>query len=212
VDADAAIRAGVRGIEHVTSFGTALAEPEGTSKFKAAIGDDSAARHQLRHWLWSTIDLDGSPRVKPLVDLVVKERVFVSPTLAVFEKRSGQKGASESDAIGFANMLKFVGLCHRAGGKVVVGSHTTAPHAEVGRAYQRELELLVESGLSPLEAITAGTLNNAQFFGADDRLGSIEPGKLADLILIKGDPSRDIRAMKNVRHVILNGIWQRGPN
>jgi imidazolonepropionase-like amidohydrolase len=212
VDADAAIRAGVRGIEHVTSFGTALAEPEATAKFKAAVGDDSAARHQLRHWLWSTVDLDRSSRVKSLVDLVVKERVFVSPTLAVFEKRTGQKGASESDGIGFANMLKFVGQCHQAGAKVVVGSHTTAPHAEVGRAYQRELELLVESGLSPLDAITAGTFNNAQFFGADERLGSIEPGKLADLILIEGDPSREIGAMKNVRHVILNGIWQREPN
>ena len=81
-------------------------------------------------------------------------------------------------------------------------------HAEVGRAYQRELELLVEAGLSPLEAITAGTLNNAQFFDVGDQLGSIEPGKLADLVLIEGDPSRDIRAMKDVRHVMLNGVWQ----
>jgi imidazolonepropionase-like amidohydrolase len=208
VDADDAIRAGVRGIEHVTSFGTALARPEATEKFKATVGGDSAARHQLRHWLWSTIDLDASPRVKPLVDLVVRERVFVSPTLAVFEKRTGDKGVSESDVAGFANMLKFVGLCHRAGAKVVVGSHTTAPHAEVGRAYQRELELLVEAGLSPLEAITAGTLYNAQFFGANNRLGSIEPGKLADLILVEGNPSRDIGAMKNVRRVMLNGVWQ----
>jgi imidazolonepropionase-like amidohydrolase len=212
VDADAAIRAGVRGIEHVTSFGTALAEPEPTAKFKAAVGADSAARHQLRHWLWSTIDLDHSPRVKPLVNLVVQERVFVSPTLAVFEKRIGDKGVSEPDVAGFANMLKFVGLCHQAGAKVVVGSHTSAPHAEVGRAYQRELELLVEAGFSPLKAITAGTLHNAQFFGAEDRLGSIEPGKLADLILIEGDPSRDISAMKNVRHVMLNGLWQPGQN
>jgi imidazolonepropionase-like amidohydrolase len=208
VDADAAIRAGVRGIEHVTSFGTALAEPEATAKFKAAVSADSAARHQLRHWLWSTIDLDKSPRAKPLLNLIVQEQVFVSPTLAVFEKRAGDKGASESDVAGFANMLRFVGLCHQAGAKVVVGSHTSAPHAEVGRAYQRELELLVEAGLSPLKAITAGTLHNAQFFGAADRLGTIEPGKLADLVLIEGDPSRDISAMKKVRHVMLNGLWQ----
>jgi imidazolonepropionase-like amidohydrolase len=212
VDADKAIRAGVRGIEHVTSFGTALAEPEPTAKFKTAVGADSAARHQLRHWLWSTIDLDSSSRVKPLIDLVVQERVFVSPTLAVFEKRTGDKGASDSDIVGFANMLRFVGLCHQTRAKVVVGSHTSAPHAEVGRAYQRELELLVEAGLSPLEAITAGTLHNAQFFGVDDRLGSIEAGKLADLILIEGDPSRDIRTMTNVRHVMLNGLWQTQPN
>jgi imidazolonepropionase-like amidohydrolase len=212
VDADEAIRAGVRGIEHVTSFGTALAEPPATAKFKTAVRDDSTARHQLRHWLWSTIDIDTSTRVKPLIDLVVQQRVFVSPTLAVFEKRRGDKGANEADIAGFANMVKFLGLCHQAGSKVVVGSHTSAPHAEVGRAYQRELELLVEAGLSPLEAITAGTLHNAQFFGIDDRLGSIQAGKLADLVLIEGDPSRDIQAMKNVRRVMLNGLWQHEPN
>ena len=208
VDADDAIRAGVRGIEHATSFGTTLAEPEATAKFKTAVGEDSSARQQLRHWLWSTIDLDTSPRVKPLLDLIVRQKVFVSPTLAVFEKRPGDKSATDADAAGFVNMLKFIGMCHRAGAKVVVGSHTSAPHAEAGRAYQRELELLIESGLSPLEAITAGTSHNAQFFGIDQRLGSIEPGKLADLILVEGNPVDDIRAMKNVRRVMLNGIWQ----
>jgi imidazolonepropionase-like amidohydrolase len=212
VDADAAIRAGVRGIEHVTSFGTALAEPEVAAKFKAAVNADSAVRHELRHWLWSTLDLEASPRVKPMLNLVVREKVFVSPTLAVFEKRAGEKGASESDAAGFANMVKFTGLCHQAGAQVVVGSHTSAPHAAVGRAYQRELELLVQAGLSPLEAITAGTLHNAQFFGIEGRLGSIEPGKLADLVLIEGDPARDIGAMNNVRRVMLNGLWQGGPD
>jgi imidazolonepropionase-like amidohydrolase len=211
VDADEAIRAGLRGIEHVTSFGTALAEPGAAARFKAAIRDDSAARHQLRHWLWSTIDLDTSPRVRPLLDLVVRQRVFISPTLAVFEKRNGDKGVSDAEVAGFANMVKFVGLCHQAHAKVVVGSHTSARHAEVGRAYQRELELLVQAGLTPQHAITAGTWHNAQFFGVDDRLGSIAPGKLADLILVDGDPSRDIASLRNVRRVMLNGLWQPEP-
>ena len=211
VDADDAIHAGVRGIEHITSFGTALAAPEPVAKFKSAVNADSNVRHQLRHWLWSTIDLDHSPRVKPLLDLIVHKQVFVSPTLAVFEMQAGAKAATDADVAGFANMLKFTGLCHQAGAKIVVGSHTSAPHAPTGRAYQRELELLVATGLSPLEAITAGTRNNAEFFGIDDRLGTIEPGKLADLVLVEGDPSRDIRAMNIVRHVMLNGIWQGQP-
>jgi hypothetical protein len=54
-------------------------------------------------------------------------------------------------------MLRFLGHCHQAKAKIVVGSHTHAPFADRGRAYQRELELLVEAGLSPMEAITAGT-------------------------------------------------------
>lgn len=207
VDADDAIRAGVRGIEHVTSFGTALAEPKEAERFKAAVFDDSAARRQWRYRLWTTLDLNTSPRVEPLIRTIVKHRVFVSPTLAIFERRAGQEGATDADAKAFANMLQFIGRCHRAGAKVVVGSHTSAPFADKGRAYQRELELLVEAGLTPLEAIAAGTRHNAQFLGIEDRLGTLEPGKTADLILIEGNPTSDIKAMRHVRHVMLNGVW-----
>lgn len=207
VDADEAIAAGVRGIEHVTSFGTALAEPEQAESFREAIFADSAARRQLRHRLWAKLDLDSSPRVSPLLDLIVQRKVYVSPTLAIFESRPGQREASEVEVRGFANMLRFVALCHQAGAKVVVGSHTRAPFAEPGEAYQRELELLVQTGMSPLQAITAGTLHNAEFLGIADRLGTLQPGKTADLILTRGDPSRDIRAMDNIAHVMLNGKW-----
>jgi imidazolonepropionase-like amidohydrolase len=157
--------------------------------------------------LWAKLDLDSSPRVKPLLKTIVEHDVFVSPTLAIFERRAGEKDATDVQVQGFANMIRFVGLCHEAGAKVVVGSHTSAPLAERGRAYQRELELLVEAGMTPLEAIRAGTLSNAQFFGIEDRLGTLRAGKTADLILVDGDPSREIAAMNNVKHVMLNGTW-----
>ncbi len=207
VDADAAIRAGVRGIEHVTSFGTALAEPEDAERFKSVIRVDSNARGKLRHWLWSRIDLDSSSRLTPLLDLIVEHEVFVSPTLGVFERRAGQRNGTEEDARAFANMLRFVRLSHEAGAPVVVGSHTKVPFGEPGRAYQRELELLVELGMTPMEAITAGTLHGARFLGIADRLGTIEAGKTADLILVKGDPSRDIGVIGDVKRVMLNGTW-----
>lgn len=69
------------------------------------------------------------------------------------------------------------------------------------------MELLVAGGLTPLEAIVAGTMENARFFRVADRLGSVEAGKLADLILIDGDPLKDISAMRRVRRVMLNGRW-----
>jgi imidazolonepropionase-like amidohydrolase len=109
-------------------------------------------------------------------------------------------------------MLKFTGVVKRAGGRVVVGSHSSVPHAERGWAYQRELELLVASGLSPMEALVAGTMENARFFRAADRLGSVEAGKLADLILIDGDPLKDLAALRRVKRVMLNGKWvETGP-
>ena len=81
------------------------------------------------------------------------------------------------------------------------------PHAERGWAYQRELELLVASGLTPMEAIVAGTSENAAFFRVSDRLGTIAVGKLADLVLVLGDPLQDITRMRHVDRVMLNGRW-----
>ncbi|WP_437574971.1 amidohydrolase family protein [Sorangium sp. So ce887] len=104
-------------------------------------------------------------------------------------------------------MLDGPDAARRAGVRGVVGSHGTVPGAERGWAYQREMELLVESGLSPMAVLVAGTLENARFFRADDRLGSVEPGKLADLVLVEGDPLADIRAMRRVKRVMLNGRW-----
>ena len=104
-------------------------------------------------------------------------------------------------------MLKFVAHAHRAGVTIVVGSHSDVPKAARGWAYQRELELLAECGLSPADVVHAATLNNARYFRIEDRLGSIEPGKLADLVLIEGDPFKDSGAFRQVKRVMLNGQW-----
>jgi imidazolonepropionase-like amidohydrolase len=141
--------------------------------------------------------------------LIVDRGVVVSPTLAVFERQRGDKDTTDVHVIGFQRMEEFVGLARKAGAKIVVGSHSDVPHAKRGWAYQRELELLVESGLSPLEAIVAGTMENARYFHIADRLGSVEKGKLADLILVEGDPSTNISDMRRIKRVMLNGIWQR---
>jgi imidazolonepropionase-like amidohydrolase len=207
IDADEAIRAGLDGIEHVTSFGTALAEPDDATRFRAAVQRDNEARRKERYWLWNRLDLDRSPRVKPLIDLIVSKGIFVSPTLAVFERRHTDRGATEMEARAFTNMVKFVGMCHRRGARIVVGSHTTVPHAERGWAYQRELELLEEAGLTRMEVIQAATLQNAHYFRIEDRLGTIEPGKLADLVLFEGNPLKDGKAFRKIRRVMLNGNW-----
>jgi len=209
VDATDAIKAGVRGIEHVTSFGTSLAAPKDAEEFRRRVRADPNARKKLRHALWAGIDLDA-PHVKPVVDLIVKKGVFVSPTLGIFEKRLGSPGNTAQDVRAFENMLGFVRLCHEAGANIVVGSHTHHPFAKRGTAYQHEMVLLLKCGMTPMEVLTAATIRNAEFFGAEDRLGSIEVGKVADLVLVEGDPSEDLGAMNRVKHVMLNGRWVRG--
>jgi imidazolonepropionase-like amidohydrolase len=206
VDATDAVRAGVDGIEHVTSFGTALTSLREAEKYRQAVLADNNARRDGRYKMWSGIDPD-SPRVKNVLDLIVRHGTFISATLAVFERREGDRNTNETHVRGFKNMVKFVGMARRAGARVVVGSHSSVPHAERGWAYHREMELFVESGMTPMEAIVAATMENARFFRIDDRLGSVEAGKLADLVLVEGDPLKEISALRRVKRVMLNGKW-----
>jgi imidazolonepropionase-like amidohydrolase len=206
VDAGDAIRAGIDGIEHATSFGTALLPLRDAEKYRQAVLADNNARKEGRYQVWNSINLDTS-RARALLKLIVENGIFVSPTLAVFERRAGDKNTNEIHVHGFKQMEEFVRLVHRAGARIVVGSHSDVPHAKRGWAYQRELELLVESGLTPMEAIEAGTMQNARYFRVADRLGSVEVGKLADLILVSGDPVKNISNMRHVKRVMLNGRW-----
>jgi imidazolonepropionase-like amidohydrolase len=171
------------------------------------VAADNESRRKGRYELWSKLDLEHSARVKPLLELIVRRKIFLSATLAIFEKRPGDRGVSEMEAKGYENMLKFARLCHKAGATIVVGSHSDVPKAERGWAYQREMELLGECGLSPQEVISAATLNNARYFRADQRLGTIQPGKAADLVLLKSDPLQDIKAMRDIARVMFNGEW-----
>ena len=208
VDARDAIRAGIDGIEHATSFGTALLPLRDAEKYRQSVLADNNARREGRYQVWNSINLN-TPQAASLFKLIVDHNVVVSPTLAVFERQRGDKDTNDIHVHAFKQMEAFVGLANKAGAKIVVGSHSDVPHAKRGWAYQRELELLVESGLTPMQALVAGTMENARYFHIADRLGSIEAGKLADLVLVEGDPSKDIRNMRRIKRVMLNGIWQR---
>jgi imidazolonepropionase-like amidohydrolase len=95
----------------------------------------------------------------------------------------------------------------KAGGMLIAGTDPTGSGGVIpGYSNQRQLELLVEAGFSPLEAITIGTLNGAKYLGRDQRIGSIAVGKQADLVLVGGDPSRTIGDVRNVDTVFRQGI------
>jgi imidazolonepropionase-like amidohydrolase len=71
---------------------------------------------------------------------------------------------------------------------------------------QREIELLVEAGFSPVEAIKISTLNGATYLGRQNQIGSIAAGKNADLVVVKGDPSKQIADVENVEIVFKDGV------
>lgn len=200
-----AINAGLDGIEHVTSFGTVLLSPYEAEKYKQRVLADNDARKRGRYEVWNSLVLENNRVADSLIQFLADKKTFLSPTLAAFEKRPDQGDSIEVN--GFKNMLKFVGMAKKGGVSIVLGSHTYVAYAEFGFAYFREMELLQEAGLSTMEIIVAATLENARYFRVDERLGSVEKGKLADLIFVEGDPLRDIKAILNVRRVMINGVW-----
>jgi hypothetical protein len=94
-----------------------------------------------------------------------------------------------------------------AGGLLLAGPDPTGNGGVIpGFADQRELELLVEAGFSPLEAIKIGTLNGATYLGLADRIGTIAAGKDADLLVVRGNPAADIRDVEKVETVFKDGV------
>ncbi|HET9485903.1 MAG TPA: amidohydrolase family protein, partial [Chryseosolibacter sp.] len=162
-------------------------------------------RRRGRYEVWASLDLEDNPAADSLIRFLAAKKTFVSPTLAVFERRSDRGDSTEVK--GFANMMKFVAEAYRGGVRFVVGSHSFVPYAGLGFAYHREMELLHEAGLTNMDVIRAATLENARFFRIDERLGSVEKGKIADLVVVGGDPLADIRALRDVKRVMLNGVW-----
>ena len=202
VPADLAIRAGLDGIEHVTSFGTTLAAEADAREFERRVDAENHAREDGRYWLWSRIDLDDNPRVPALIDLLVERGTYHTPTLRPFAVAPGGKNVTAEKLAGFTKMQRFTKMAFDAGVPTLASSHGPTPDGN-----WHEFELLVESGLTPKQALETAMLSAARFFGVDERLGSVEAGKTADLVLIGADPTADIRNVRKVERVMLNGVW-----
>ena len=107
----------------------------------------------------------------------------------------------------FKKELEFEYAFSKAGGLLLAGLDPTGMGGVIaGFGDQREVELLVEAGFTPVEAIHIATYNGAQYLGELDRIGTIAAGKQADLVVIKGDPSKNIDDIENVETVFKDGV------
>lgn len=177
------------------------------------------------------LDFD-SDAVKRFIATLKARRIVIDPTLATFAfmkqrdgdmnepfaaisehmppdvKRNFHVGAMKiPDAAtlkryekSYAKMVDFVGRLYRAGVPLVAGTDEMA-----GFTLQSELELLVKAGLSPAQAIQVATRNGARYTRTSHERGSIAPGKLADLVLVDGDPTKHIGDIRKVAAVITRG-------
>ena len=152
----------------------------------------------------------GSFLSEESIDLMVEYGTYLVPTIYVgdYYANSGKLLAqSKNDDFYLAfrdDWLKMLGKAHRKGVKIAVGSdlcgYEVAPHV-----CAREFDTLIEAGLSPMDAIKAGTSVGAELLQWDDMLGSLEPNKLADIIAVPGNPLEDISALENPSFVMKDG-------
>jgi len=105
----------------------------------------------------------------------------------------------------FSNLKKTVKKLHYAGVNISAGTDSGTPGVVIGKGLHRELELIVESGITPMEAIIAGTRKAAENLDKGNELGTVEKGKLADMIVVSGNPLEDIKMTRNIKLVIKDG-------
>ena len=177
----------------------------------------------------------ASPPINDLIQLLVSKHIALTSTLAIFETFTpGRRVCSQAEldtlapplresyltrwaAINiqnnetlkkaFAKNLQLEAKFFRAGGLLVTGTDPTGYGGCIaGYGNWRAIELLVEAGLSPVEAIQVATSNGAKLLGIEARTGSIEAGKAADLIIVNGDPSINISDLRKTEIVFKDGI------
>lgn len=180
------------------------------------------------------LDVNG-PEVQDLIRHLVEHEVAITSTLPVFETYTPDRPPASNGAIdamateardqylrtrsrvAVQDNSPWATLLYKemelekafadAGGLLVVGTDPTGYGGVVaGFSNHRAVELLVEAGFSPLEAIKVATLNGAVYLEREEQVGTIAVGKAADLMIVEGDPSTDITDLNNVEIVFKDGI------
>jgi len=101
--------------------------------------------------------------------------------------------------------MRLTGMLHEAGVQLLVGTDAPEPQVAPGSSLHHEMEFLVEASMSESEVLMAATLENARILRQEENLGSVEPGRVADLVLLEADPLIDIRHTRRIRSVIHGG-------
>jgi enamidase len=176
---------------------------------------------------------ENGDAMKTLIQKLIAKNVTLTSTLTVFETftpgrpmppgldvlvpqlkeqfernyaRTAESTQSNYTAL-FPKAMRLERAFVKAGGHLIAGTDPTGGGGVIpGYSNQRQIELLVEAGFTPLEAITIGTLNGAKFLGRDAQVGSLAVGKQADVIVINGNPAATIADIRNVETVFKQGI------
>lgn len=224
VDAFEASDSGMKSVEHL------LGIPE-TCSPRADELRRTPRTPQLTAMMWDTFDericaslflrfaKNGTWQVPTLI---VRQAVAGEPTVATnpalryvpaSEREawlSGGRGSARVDVergrARFSRLLRIVGDMHRAGVGILAGTDVGNPFMVPGFSLHDELALMVDAGLTPLEALQTATRNVGAYLGRRD-VGSVTTGSVADLVVLNGDPTADVHNTRKIAAVILNGRY-----
>ena len=150
------------------------------------------------------------------IRMMVAKGTYLVPTIYVGDyytegdKLRAQDKQDDYAANQRGKFLAAVGRAHKQGVKIAVGvdlgGYMTDP-----KVFVREMAVLVEAGFTPMEAIQAGTRVGAELLRWDDRLGTVQAGKLADLVAVSGNPLEDMKTLESVSFVMVNGRVAKKP-
>jgi len=197
VTAEEAARAGQKSVEHLSGvFESCTADGNLDRDMKRAANLWPISRQESAkqmHALLFNAAATYDPRIcAPLYRLFAEKKTWQCPTLAAL---------GEVREAG----LRVTREMHAAGAPLLAGTDAGgSANVEPGESLHRELELLVEAGLTPMEALQAATRNAAEFLGRKD-IGTVEKGKLADVVLLEGNPLEDIRNTRRIAAVVVRG-------
>ena len=160
------------------------------------------------HFLWlDLLDLD-STEINEMINALVENSIPVDPTLSIYETMLKDDGYGFSDPqnqLRWAKVLQLTKIMHDKGVQILSGSDIPNFGLIPGASLHNELELLTEAGIKPLEVVAIATNNGAEALGIDNRVGTIESGKEADVIILTSNPIENITNTKGIEAVIVDG-------
>ena len=192
---------GIDALTHGVPVSPFLLSKENQQRF-LEVGD-----HPFNHFLWlDLVDLNG-PEINEMIKALASNNIPVDPTLDIYEAMV--KDESQYQYL-WPKVLHLTKMLYD--NEVSLLSGTDIPNFDLvpGASLHHELELLVEAGIPPLEVIKIATRNGAQALGIDEDVGTIEPGKQADMIILSDNPLDDISNTKKIEAVINNGHFSKG--